>query len=183
MRTLIFNGSPRLQGDTAALLARLCAGLPGEIVQVDAYRAKVSPCVDCRRCWQQLGCVIDDEMQQIYRDIADTDAIVIASPVYFSQLTGPLLSLMSRLQMYFTAAHFLGQSLLPQGRRGGIILCGGGNGSAAPAEQTARTLLRCMHAQHVGTVRSCLTDTLPAKSDQAALREIDRLAEMLSRDA
>ena len=90
-------------------------------------------------------------MEEIYRDTMDADCIVIASPVYFSTLTGPLLSLMSRLQMFYTAGRMQGVHLIEKNKMGGILLCGG-NGSPACAEEVARGLLRAMHTQHLGTV-------------------------------
>ena len=50
METVIFNGSPRPNGDTAALIAALSAALPSAPKVIDAYRADIHPCVDCRRC-------------------------------------------------------------------------------------------------------------------------------------
>ena len=91
MKTLIFNGSPRPKGDTAGLLSLLKEDLAGEYRQVDAYRADISPCVDCRSCWTRKGCAIQDEMQEVYAYIQACDNILIASPIYFSELTGRLL--------------------------------------------------------------------------------------------
>ena len=66
MKTLILNGSPRASGDTVSLIKVLTKKLPGEYKIVDAYRCDVSPCVDCRYCWEHSGCAIADEMQEIY---------------------------------------------------------------------------------------------------------------------
>ena len=180
MKTLIFNGSPRPNGDTVAMIRALCEALPGEVRVIDAYRADVRPCVDCRRCWTQVGCVIDDAMQQIYRDIAEADCIVIASPVYFSCLTGPLLSLMSRLQIFYTASRFQGVRLIEKEKVGAVLLAGGGDGSPARAEDTAQGLLRCMRAVHVGTVITHKTDTIPAAEDKELLDAVRRLGEKLA---
>ena len=48
MKTLILNGSPRENGDTAGLIREVIRNLPGEYSVVDAYRCSISPCVDCR---------------------------------------------------------------------------------------------------------------------------------------
>ena len=93
MKTLILNGSPRANGDTVSLIKELTKKLPGEYKIVDAYHCDVSPCVDCRYCWEHPGCAIADEMQEIYAYIQECDNILIASPVYFSELTGKLLDL------------------------------------------------------------------------------------------
>lgn len=97
MKTLIFNGSPRKNGGTATLIKELKSCLPGEVFIVESYRADISPCVDCRYCWTNEKCAIDDEMQNVYRHIDEADNIIIASPIYFGELTGSLLNLMSRL--------------------------------------------------------------------------------------
>ena len=96
--TLILNGSPHPNGDTAHALKFLTTHLNGSVKQISAYIAKVAPCTDCRRCKIQAGCAIEDEMQQIYPLLESCDNLVLASPLHFSELTGPLLSLCSRLQ-------------------------------------------------------------------------------------
>ncbi len=179
MKTVIFNGSPRPSGDTAALIRALSAALPTEPKVIDAYRADIHPCVDCRRCWDQVGCVIRDDMESIYRDVIDADCIIIASPVYFSALTGPLLSLMSRLQMFYTAGRMQGVRLIQKEKVGGVLLCGGGNGSPACAEEVARGLLRAMHASCIGTVCTHRTDTLPAAEDADILAQARDLGRAL----
>ncbi|MGN1225158.1 MAG: NAD(P)H-dependent oxidoreductase, partial [Ruminococcus sp.] len=63
MKTLILNGSPRKNGDTAFLIQKLTEQLHGEYKIVNAYTANIAPCIDCRKCREQYGCIIDDEMQ------------------------------------------------------------------------------------------------------------------------
>ena len=65
MKTLILNGSPRVHGDTVSLIDRLIKTLDGECRVVDAYRSNISPCLDCRYCWRNKGCAIQDEMQEV----------------------------------------------------------------------------------------------------------------------
>ena len=181
MKTVIFNGSPRPKGDTAALIDALSAALPSAPKVINAYWADIRPCVDCRRCWDKIGCVIRDGMEDIYRDIMDADCIIIASPVYFSTLTGPLLSLLSRLQMFYTAGRMQGVHLIDKNKVGGILLCGGGNGSPVCAEEVARGLLRAMHAKHFGTVCTHRTDMLSAAEDEEVMTQAEALGQALVR--
>ena len=87
MKTLIINGSPRVNGDTNSLINIVKERIGGEYKIVDAYRCNISPCLDCRFCWKNSGCAIQDEMQEVYDYINDCDNILIASPIYFSELT------------------------------------------------------------------------------------------------
>jgi len=181
MHTLILNGSPRKNGDTAAMLAVLRENLRGEVTQIDCYRAGISPCVDCRWCTKNPGCAIKDGMQEIYPVLESCDNIVIATPVYFSLPTAPVLSVASRFQTYFCAS-FIRKSPVPiRHKRGGIILAGGGSGSAEPAEETARRLLKYMKAKQIGPVAASLsTDRLPAREDAQAMAAVRALAEYLN---
>lgn len=50
MKTLIFNGSPRKNGETAYMIRTLQENLGGDFKVVNAYRADIRPCIDCRWC-------------------------------------------------------------------------------------------------------------------------------------
>lgn len=180
MKTLIFNGSPRKNGDTSKLLEKLCASLDGEVRIVRAYDCDISPCVDCRYCWKHSGCAIKDGMEEIYGWIKDCDNIVIASPVYFSTLTGPLLSLMSRVQTIFCGPFFRGEEKL-SGKRGAIIVVGGGNGKPDGAISTARMLLKEMGARDIlPAVLFHDTDNRPAVEDEETCRKVEEIAAALN---
>ncbi|NLG24809.1 MAG: flavodoxin family protein [Clostridiales bacterium] len=149
MKTLVFFGSPRAGGDTAQLVRALTDGLPGEPIWVDAYRAGISPCVDCRACMVRAGCAIDDPMTDVYRQIEEADAIAVASPVHFSGLSGPLLSLFGRLQTYYCARRFRGVEPIQKPKRGAILLAAGGDGAPERAIEQARELLKNMGARDI----------------------------------
>ena len=177
MKTLILNGSPRENGDTASLINELKKRLTGEWKIVDAYRCNISPCIDCRYCWEHDGCAIEDEMQEVYRYIQECDNILIASPVYFSELTGKLLDLGSRLQTYYCAASFRKEKPVTKEKKGAVILVGGGDGSMDKAYSTACILLHHMNCHAVyGPVCSHQTNILPASDDLNAIRGIARIA-------
>ncbi|MBE5787633.1 MAG: flavodoxin family protein [Clostridiales bacterium] len=184
MRTLIFDGSPRRKGDTAALIAAFAENLSGEYTVIRAYECRhISPCIDCRGCWKHPGCVIRDGMQEVYGLIAESDCIVIASPIYYSGLTGPLLSLLSRLQAVYCAKRFQGVSLIEKPKTGVILLAGGGNGGPDPAVQTAKMLLAAMNAQGIlPPIMSLNTDQIPAKGDASALLAAREAGRLLSKE-
>lgn len=181
MKTLIFNGSPRRNGDTACLLREIRGALAGEVMEVSAYYGGISPCVDCRHCWKEDGCAIDDGMQAVYRAMEEYDNIVVASPVYFSELTGPLISLMSRFQCLYAGKRFLGKSYGGKPKYGALILTGGGDGSTVRAEERAQLFFKYTNAKCVGTVLSLHTDDLPACRDEAAKARARELAGELNR--
>ena len=170
MHTLLLHGSPRRNGDSAALLSALRAQLPGDAMLVSAYHDGIQPCLDCRRCWREPGCALDDRMQEVYQYLRTCDAVVIASPVYYSELSGPLLSVASRLQTYFTARRFRGEAPGLRPKHGVLLLTGGEPGTEARAAQTAHTLFRLMHTTQAAMVASMYTNEVPAARDAEALR-------------
>lgn len=184
MKTLIINGSPRKNGVTATLICELKKYLLGDIKVVDTYYAGISPCMDCRYCWAHTGCAIQDDMQRIYQAINDADNIVIASPIYFAELTGSLLQWASRLQYLWVSKQFRHEAVLnDKPRNGGIILVDGGDGYMETAFAMAKRLLHNMGAEYKELVYFSGTDYTGAtspKDDQTTMESIYRLAKTLN---
>jgi len=180
MKTLIINGSPRKQGDTVSLLNKLKEELAGEIVEISAYYDKIQPCIDCRWCWEEPRCVFKDKMDTIYDD--DFDNVVIASPLYMSGLTGPLISLASRFQVYYAAEHFLKNKIEIKKKKGGLILVGGGDGTPTRAISYAKHMFKKMNAtlDEDDIIASLHTNELPAAQDEDAINKVKILAHKLN---
>lgn len=176
MKTLIFNGSPRKEGDTVSLINKVIANLNGEYKIVNAYDCGIHPCVDCRYCWKNAGCCIDDGMQDIYEYIQECDNVLIASPIYFSELTGALLNVGSRLQTYFCAKFFRKEKVIEKSKKGAVILVGGGDGNLNKAYDTACCLLHHMNTYDIlPAVISHDTNNRPAVNDEATLAGVNNI--------
>lgn len=183
MKTLIFNGSPRKKGNTAALIEALSERLGGEIKVVRAYDGEIRPCIDCRYCWTHRGCSIQDGMQAVYRDIEEADNIVIASPVHFSELSGQLLAVLSRLQTYWSAKYLRREEPVPKKKRAGVILTRGGAGEQKlHALETAKIILGDVNAEIVGVVIADDSDRIPSLQREGVSRAIEDLAAALRGD-
>lgn len=179
MKTIVFNGSPRHDGDTVRLISAFTDVLGGEVTRVDSYYRGISPCIDCRYCKTHASCSIRDGFDEVIENLDAADNVVIASPVHFSELSGSLLGLMSRFQLLYTAK-LRGEVLIRSKPRSGVILhAAGGDGSPERAAKTARILLRQLGAEPVGEVICNDTDRLPAKDNSAVLDETRRLAERI----
>ena len=180
MKTLIVNGSPRISGNTAALLAEMKKHLRGEVIELSAFRSDIAPCTDCRACWTTARCVLRDEMDVIYGD--DFDNVVVASPVYFCTLPGSMLSLMSRMQPWHVAAFFLKKPLVLKKKKAAVILTAGGKGNASGANHHLRAFFRMLNAggwaEHM--VVSPNTDTIPAWEDAQAMAGARDIARWLN---
>lgn len=176
MKTLIFNGSPRKKGDTMSLVNLITENIKGEVKLIDAYRCDISPCVDCRYCWKNNGCAIKDEMQEVYQYIQECDNIVIASPIYFSELTGKLLDVGSRLQTYFSAKFLRKEIPVAKPKKGAVVLVGGGSGGMDKAYDTACMLLHDMNCSDIRKVYCNHTDKQPALEN---LEAVDGISDII----
>jgi hypothetical protein len=178
MKTLILNSSPRLNGDVAALLNVLRDNLNGEIVEISAYRDNIMPCIDCRKCQTTPGCAFRDDMDIVVSN--EFDNVIVASPVYYGLLAGPLVSLASRFQFYRSAKVVLNAPIEVTPKLGAVILAAGGSkGNADGALPLARVILRMCGAKlsTENIIMSAHTDISPAKDDTAAADKIRELAE------
>jgi len=181
MKTLIFFGSPKQDGDTAALVQEFTAHLDGEI-KVISNADDIAPCTDCRYCWHKPGCSIADEMQGMYPYIEACDNVVIASPIWFSSLSGPALNLASRLQTLFAARRFRKDPVKMKEKNGVIILVGGQPGTEIGPTQAALTILKLMNVcrPDAEKIYSLNTDRVPAGKDAAALARCREVAKRLN---
>ncbi|MBR5258925.1 MAG: flavodoxin family protein [Eggerthellaceae bacterium] len=176
-RTLIIFGSPHKDGNTAALVDALKETLSGEVVEISAWYANISPCLDCRRCWETAQCALRDDMDLAYAD--DYDNIVLASPVHYGTLPGKVLSLASRLQTR-RGKHLSRSGAKMSEKKAALILTAGGRNDSDTALHHARCVFKMMGARgfEERSVTSMRTDDISATADEAALaraREIGRL--------
>lgn len=184
MHTLILNGSPRKNGDTMSLIKELCTNLSGDITLVNTYYDNIAPCVDCRYCYTHDKCSINDNMEDIYKKIYFSDNIVIASPLYFNELTGSLLSFASRLQLLFASKYIRKVSILENKiKKGGLIIVGGGSTKDTTcAESTAKTILNEMNVHLIKTIKYINTDKITAINDINTVNEIRILSNLFNNE-
>jgi multimeric flavodoxin WrbA len=102
MYVVAFNGSPRRNGNTAAMLKLALAeleeaGIRTELVQLGGLHLR-----GCRACF---GCasrkdghraVRDDELNGLLEKMLDADGIIIGSPTYFADVTTEVKALIDR---------------------------------------------------------------------------------------
>ncbi len=123
---LILNGSPRKNGYTSELIRVVQENL-NEKINVDVFEcqgADVQYCIDCRHCEHSYSCIIDDDMQQLYKKIEEADILVFATPVYFYTVSAQLKTVIDRLQVYFFK-NVKKQNQLMKAKDGYILAVGG----------------------------------------------------------
>nr|WP_320134053.1 flavodoxin family protein [uncultured Holophaga sp.] len=97
---VIFNGSPRMDGNTVTVLNTIARGARDAGAEVKFYtlfKMKFMACQSCFACREKDDCIINDELHDALQKVKDADAIVIGSPIYMMQMTGPVKNLYDRL--------------------------------------------------------------------------------------
>ena len=184
MKVLIFNGAIRKNGDTAQLLQILTEQLQGhEVHTVHCDDKNISPCVDCRFCWKKPECAIKDGMQEIYKKIDEADWIIMASPVHFDEISGSLMQVMSRLQMYCMARMMRKEEVMQERKRkGAAILAAGGPGKAEPAHRMMKVLLHTMHASDEVIIHCKGTDRKAVQENEVVIEQLRQLAAQINQE-
>ncbi|MEJ2563471.1 MAG: flavodoxin family protein [Anaerolineales bacterium] len=88
MKTLVIQGSPKKDGNTATLTKSFLDGLVsgGNEVEISEFWLNdmdIQPCQGCFLCSGTSRCIYDDDMQRIYPEIESSTLIVFAVPIYW----------------------------------------------------------------------------------------------------
>lgn len=99
---IILNGSPRKNGNTAALTAQFKRGAEesGNVVtEFQLSRMKINGCLGCWRGGKdpERPCVQRDDMEKVYPLYRNADVVVLASPLYYWFISGFLKNAFDRL--------------------------------------------------------------------------------------
>ena len=103
MKALIVNGSPSVEKGVHGLIVEsLEKGLReagSSVEKVYVYKRNIQPCQGCFSCWSHTPgeCIQKDDMTSILPIVADSDILIIATPVYVDGVTGPTKTFMDRL--------------------------------------------------------------------------------------
>ncbi len=101
-KALVVLGSPRRNGNSAALAGKIITGLESQGVETETihlHRLDISPCQACYACQKKdsKGCAIDDDMQSLYPKLIEAKAWVLACPVYWFTMSAQMKIFMDRL--------------------------------------------------------------------------------------
>ena len=107
---LAFMGSPRAGGNTDILLDAFLEGARAEraeIQRVPLYRKRIGPCIECGGCDETGECVLEDDLTPLYPALGETDWVVVASPIFFYNITSRTQALVERSQALWVRRYVL----------------------------------------------------------------------------
>ena len=101
-KIVILNGSPRKNGNTSALVRAFTEGAESAGHTVTEFFLSGMDIHGCKGCFsghsgRECPCVQRDDMDKIYPAVKGSDVVVLASPLYYWNMSGQLRTAVDRL--------------------------------------------------------------------------------------
>jgi multimeric flavodoxin WrbA len=135
MLVLGFQGSPRKKGNTSFLLSTFMQAVDKLGVQtriIEVSQKNIVPCKEYVVCEKKGYCPIDDDIKtEIYPLIRQAEVVVLASPIFFFNMTAQLKAVVDRCQLFWARKYKLGLSdPAKQTKRGFLLSVGASKGKS-----------------------------------------------------
>ena len=129
-KIVVLNGSPRKRGNTSALVREFTRGAEEAGHTVTEFLLDGMDIHGCKGCFgghsgRDCPCVQRDDMDQIYPAVKDCHVVVLASPLYYWNLSGQLRTAVDRL---FALEEGDGNLLRGHSRASCLLMAAEGNG-------------------------------------------------------
>ncbi len=135
MKISCLIGSPRKTSNSAAIARRFidtAQGLGAKVESVVLNELKYRGCQGCLACKTTSDkCVLEDDLSGVLEALKEADAVVIATPIYCSDVPGQVKCFLDRTFSYMPPGYREGQpSRVPAGKKLVLIVTQG-----APMEE------------------------------------------------
>ena len=170
MRVLGIVGSPRRGGNSDLLLAEVMRGAASrgaEVKTIVLNDLDITPCQHCDACLKKGECRIEDDMQMVYRELEQADAVVLASPVQFLGPSAQMKTMIDRCQALWARKYVLKRPPLGDRReRKGLFVSVGGlklTNLFEPSLAIVKALFKVIDITYVGAL------TFPGVDEKGAI--------------
>ena len=179
MKILGICGSPR-KGNCEFLLREALgtakkAGADVELVLLREKRiGYCDGCAECEEGGKNEGeCHIEDDMQPIYKKLEVADGIVLASPNYYSNVSGLMKSFIDRLLVFYSPRK---EKL--RGKHGGVIAVGGSD--THEAVERLKVFFSAYNIKVVGVVEAIAGKAEEVAKNKGAIEAARKLGEKIA---
>lgn len=129
-KIVILNGSPRKNGNTTALTAEFTKGAKeagNDVTEFFLGSMKINGCKGCfgGHSSKEYPCVQQDDMNKIYPLVKECDIVVLATPLYYWNMSGQIRIAIDRL---FALEEGDGNLLRGHDRSSVLLMAGEGYG-------------------------------------------------------
>ena len=159
MLVLGFQGSPRKKGNTSFLLSSFMQAVEQFGVQtkiIDVAQKNIIPCKEYVVCEKKGYCPIDDDVKtEIYPLIRQAEVVVLASPIFFFNMTAQLKAVVDRCQLFWARKYKLKLTdPAKQTKRGFLLSVGASKGKSLfeGLQLTAKYFFAAIDARFEGSL-------------------------------
>jgi len=130
MKVIGIVGSPRKNGNTNILVQQVLEGAAEAGAETRNFflnEMNYRGCQGCNYCKEHEKCKLEDDLVEVFDDLATADGVVFGSPIYFSQFTGQMRLFLDRC---FSLVNPDFSSRIPAGKKAVLV---GAQGMPDPA--------------------------------------------------
>lgn len=101
---LVVNGATREEGNTDTITNLFVEGAQEAGLKPSCKilrNLKIADCIGCCTCLRESKCHFDDDMTELRQKIMDSHVLVLASPLYFCEVTGLMKTFIDRLYYFY----------------------------------------------------------------------------------
>lgn len=129
-KIVILNGSPRKTGNTSELVKAFTEGAESAGNEVVTFHLDSMDIHGCKGCFgghssKECPCVQKDDMAKIYPAVKASDVVVLATPLYYWNMSGQIRTAIDRL---FALEEGDGNLLRGNGRASALLMAAEGHG-------------------------------------------------------
>lgn len=129
-KIVILNGSPRRKGNTSALVKAFTEGAESAGNTVTEFFLDEMNIHGCKGCFgghssRECPCVQKDDMDRIYPAVKESDVVVLATPLYYWNMSRQIRTAIDRL---FALEEGDGNLLRGNGRSSALLMAAEGQG-------------------------------------------------------
>lgn len=179
MKVVAIAGSPRPTGNTSYLTDRAleeiaAAGIETEKIVLCQHR--INPCFGHDDCGSLKACRQKDDAPAIIEKFREADGLILATPVYYFNMTAQMKAFVDR--NYFLYTHDIPLKAICAG----MIVIGGGEGM----DHTVRALRRFLllsgekPEDRLLTLTGCATEAGEVKNDAALVEQARQMGRRLA---
>lgn len=115
MKILSILGSPRRGKNSATIANRFtdtAADLGADVTHVELNRLSYKGCQGCYACKKGHDrCVLNDDLTPVLEAVHEADVVVLASPVYFGNVTAQMKGFIDRSYSFLTPEYMTGSNM------------------------------------------------------------------------
>ena len=167
-KVLAIMGGPRKGQSTEKLLDKFLEGIEDSTTKVEIKKVYVKDldinhCIGCGYCEKTGKCFMTDDMDVLYKDFDETDAVVIASPIFFNSVTSYTKTMIDRCQIFWSSKYVLKKSSIDRSKkRFGYFLSVAGaaekHADFNSAKAVIEYLFRAINTDYRGDIFAANTD-------------------------